>query len=62
MSKNSVRCPVCGHINKDVDLDEPEGWVECYKCETVFMAAPDTQQFCKSESRYSNPSVHTRNA
>ena len=60
--RSNVRCPVCGQLNEGVDLDEAEGWVECYKCEAVFMAAPDTQQFCKSESGYSNPLVHTSNA
>lgn len=61
MSKYNARCPVCGHINSDVDLDETEGWVECCKCEAVFLAAPDAQQFCKPEPGYSNPSVHTSN-
>ena len=62
MSKNNVRCPICGHVNQDVDLDETEGWVECCKCEAVFMAASDTQQVCKPEPESFNLSVHTSNA
>ena len=27
-----VKCPKCKAINKDVNLDETEGWFECAEC------------------------------
>ena len=26
MKRSNVKCPVCGHINEGVDLEETEGW------------------------------------
>ena len=27
-----VACPVCGRINRSLDLEETEGWMECEYC------------------------------
>lgn len=27
-----VTCPICGYINKDIYLEETDGWMECEKC------------------------------
>lgn len=27
-----VKCPICGTLNKSLDLDETDGWMECEKC------------------------------
>ena len=29
MGKENVRCPMCGTMNYDVDLDETGGWTKC---------------------------------
>ena len=62
MKRSNVTCPVCGHINGRVDLDETEGWAECCKCETVFMATPVIQRFCKPKPDFFALPVHTSNS
>ena len=32
MCQVSVKCPHCGTVNKNMYLDETEGWFECEKC------------------------------
>ena len=27
-----VKCPICGTINKSLDLEETDGWMECESC------------------------------
>ncbi len=29
------KCPICKHVNKDVDLRETDGWMECEECENL---------------------------
>ena len=62
MSKINAICPVCGCVNKNVDLDETEGWAECCKCETVFMATPVIQRFCKPKPDFFALPAHTSNS
>jgi hypothetical protein len=35
MKKENVRCPMCGTMNYDVDLDETGGWTKCRLCKAV---------------------------
>ena len=30
-----VKCPICGTINKSLDLEETDGWLECESCGEV---------------------------
>ena len=30
-----VKCPICGTINKSLDLEETDGWMECESCGAV---------------------------
>ena len=32
MNTYDVKCPHCGHINKNLYLEETDGWMECEKC------------------------------
>ena len=32
MKTFDVRCPVCGHMNHNLYLEETDGWMECEKC------------------------------
>lgn len=32
MSAVDVKCPICGTVNKSVDLEETDGWMECESC------------------------------
>lgn len=36
MGRINVKCPLCGHLNEGVDLEETDGWVECENCKTDF--------------------------
>lgn len=36
MERKDVECPLCGYINRGVDLDETDGWVECEQCGSDF--------------------------
>ena len=55
MKRSNVKCPICGHINEDVDLEDTEGWVECSKCETVFMAPHDSQHLFSQKLTLNKP-------
>ena len=35
MRKENVRCPMCGTMNYDVDLDATDGWTKCQLCKAV---------------------------
>ena len=35
MRKENLRCPMCGTMNYDVDLDETGGWTKCRLCKAV---------------------------
>lgn len=35
MNTFDVRCPVCGHMNHNLFLEETDGWMECEKCNTA---------------------------
>ena len=35
MNRYNIPCPVCGTINRDIELQETDGWMECEKCHTV---------------------------
>lgn len=32
MKRYNVKCPICGKVNKDVYLEETDGWIECDVC------------------------------
>ena len=31
----NVKCPKCGELNKNLNLEETKGWYECSKCVSV---------------------------
>ncbi len=35
MKLYDISCPKCGMINRNVDLQETDGWLECEECRTV---------------------------
>ena len=35
MRKENVKCPMCGTMNYDVDLDATDGWTKCHLCKAV---------------------------
>ncbi|MDO4651040.1 MAG: hypothetical protein Q4B26_20575 [Eubacteriales bacterium] len=35
MSRFNCMCPVCGHMNKEVDLVETDGEMECEQCRVL---------------------------
>ena len=32
MGNTDINCPICGEINRSLDLEETDGWMECEKC------------------------------
>ena len=32
MKTYDVKCPICGHVNHNLFLEETDGWMECEKC------------------------------
>ena len=32
MKTYDVKCPICGTLNKNLYLEETDGWMECEKC------------------------------
>ena len=35
MNHYNVECPICGALNKNLNLDETGGWMECDSCGKV---------------------------
>ena len=35
MNAVDVVCPCCGTVNKSLDLEETDGWMECESCGEV---------------------------
>lgn len=35
MNAKDVKCPICGAVNRSLDLDETDGWMECESCKNV---------------------------
>ena len=35
MNAKDVKCPICGTVNRSLDLDETDGWMECENCKNV---------------------------
>ena len=32
MKTYDIRCPICGRMNRDLLLDDSNGWMECEEC------------------------------
>lgn len=32
MSNVDEKCPICGAVNRSLDLEETDGWMECENC------------------------------
>lgn len=35
MERYDVKCPICGTLNRDLYLEETDGWMECEHCGTA---------------------------
>ena len=35
MKRYDIKCPICGTVNRNLDLEETDGWMECEKCGTA---------------------------
>ena len=35
MERFDIKCPICGTLNRGLDLEETDGWMECEKCGTA---------------------------
>ena len=55
MERKDVECPLCGHINRGVDLDETDGWVECEQCGSDFATGECLERVMQSTIRYCIP-------
>lgn len=38
MKVYDIKCPLCDTVNKNLYLDETNGWMECEHCRQVVMA------------------------
>ena len=42
MVNTDINCPICGEINRNLDLEETDGWMECSQCRSVVQIAKQT--------------------
>ena len=35
MNSVNVKCPFCGELNRSLNMEETDGWMECDRCHTV---------------------------
>ena len=54
MGNTDINCPICGEINRSLDLEETDGWMECSRCRNVVQITKQTvnQRFSPSDSQY----------
>lgn len=41
MRQYDVKCPICGHMNYNLYLEETDGWMECENCGSTTNANHD---------------------
>ncbi len=46
MKTFDVRCPVCGHMNHNLFLEETDGWMECEKCNAATRSLKSEDTIC----------------
>ena len=44
MSTRDVKCPACGTVNHNVNLEETGGWMECITCGLTVKSLHDTDK------------------
>ena len=50
MSAIDVKCPICEKLNKSLNLEETDGWMECENCGNavqILKYAKTRRQCCK---------------
>lgn len=40
-------CPICGHLNKNLYLEDTNGWMECERCGSLTRDAADLNRETK---------------
>ena len=43
MKLKIIECPVCGQLNRNVDLEDSKGWMECECCGMIGIIPERTQ-------------------
>lgn len=44
MYGTDVKCPICGKINKNLYLEETDGWMECENCHNVVQVLAHSEE------------------
>ena len=57
MKKYIAICPHCGHINRDLYLDETEGMMECEKCRRLARIMKPVRNYAERRNYYPGPVV-----
>ena len=60
MRKENVRCPMCGTMNYDVDLDETGGWTKCRLCKAVTWSMDEWKKHTVSVPRLNEKQLVAR--
>ena len=55
MKRENVRCPVCGTMNRSLDLEETEGMMECTECGNTF-------QLMRYSGRWHIPDIRVKDS
>lgn len=40
MKSYDVKCPICGVVNRNLNLEETHGWMECENCKQKVQPLP----------------------
>lgn len=61
MKTFDARCPVCGHMNHNLFLEETDGWMECEKCNaaTKSLKSEDTIRIPLKSLKTIKPQIAT---
>ena len=62
MKRTTVTCPVCGTVNRDLFLEETEGWFECQECMCSSQVLKETDNAGDGSIKWTFSSVVARRA
>ena len=46
MKTYDVKCPNCGHMNRNLYLEDSEGWMECESCGCISRVRREERERC----------------
>ena len=60
MKKYDAQCPNCGHLNRDLYLEDSNGWMECESCGCISRPGKSAREHGAAAAARRAPQGRTR--